>query len=112
MTQKKVIAVSRYALPLEGFDDASTWGYDDQTASYFAQLWGNGSDDDEPYPSLNWFTRRSEIQNPLSLAELISQRTGASTDVVVRAMAAATTAPECASLVALADALASPGFVS
>jgi hypothetical protein len=101
-----VIAVSRYALPLDGYDDASIWGYDEQSATYFAQLWRNGRDHDEPDVSLNWFTRRAEIQSPLGLAELISERTGAGTDAAVRAMAAATTAPESASLRELADLLA------
>lgn len=34
-----VVAVSRYTLPLSGYDDASVWGYDAQGMSYYAQLW-------------------------------------------------------------------------
>jgi hypothetical protein len=102
----KVIAMSHYGLPLGGYDDASIWGYDAQGATYFAQLWHNGSDGDEADVSLNWFTRRSEIQSPLSLAEMISERTGATTAEVLRALGAATTAPESAGLLELADVLA------
>ncbi len=36
--------MSRYALPLSGYDNASVWGYDNQAATYFAQLWRNESD--------------------------------------------------------------------
>ena len=36
--------MSRYALPLQGYENASIWGYDSQDMSYFAQLWRNGSD--------------------------------------------------------------------
>ncbi len=39
-----VLAMSRYALPLSGYDNASVWGYDNQAATYFAQLWRNESD--------------------------------------------------------------------
>ena len=37
MRRQKVIAVSRYALPLDGYDNASVWGYDQQGATYYAQ---------------------------------------------------------------------------
>jgi hypothetical protein len=101
--------VNRYGLPLAGWDDYSVWGYDGQSFSYFADLWRNETDSDEdPDVSVSWFTNRREIESPLALAELISARTGAATSAVVRAMAAARSAPEAASLQELADLLATP----
>jgi hypothetical protein len=91
-----------------GYEDASVWGYDSHEATYYAQLWRNESGGwNVPDIWINWFTRRSEIQSPLILAELISARTGAATAEVVRAMAAATTAPESPGLLKLAAVLAS-----
>jgi hypothetical protein len=84
-----VIAVSSYPLRLAGYDHASTWGYDAQSATYFAQLWRNSSDsDEEPDASLNWFTSGREIDSPQRLAELICDRTSASVAQVLRSMAA------------------------
>lgn len=41
--------MSVYAVLLEGWDQLSTWGYDDAAGSYYAQLTRNGgSDDDGP----------------------------------------------------------------
>ena len=34
----EVVVVSRYTLPLSGYDDASVWGYDVGMTCY-AQLW-------------------------------------------------------------------------
>lgn len=31
--------MSRYALPLQGYENASIWGYDSQGMTYFAQPW-------------------------------------------------------------------------
>lgn len=60
--------MSRYALPLDGYDHASVWGYDAQSASYFALLWRNSSDsDEEPDASLNWSTGGHEIESPHKL---------------------------------------------
>ncbi len=99
--------MSRYALPLDGYDHASVWGYDGQSASYFAQLWRNSSDsDEEPDVSLNWFTGRREIESPQNLAELIRNRTGMGIGEVLRSMAAARTAPESATLLEMAALLA------
>ena len=36
----------RKGLILPGWDERSTWGYDDGQASYFAQLWHNGVGED------------------------------------------------------------------
>jgi hypothetical protein len=78
--------MSRYALPLTGYDDASVWGYDDQGGTYFAQLWRNASDSrDEPDI---WLSGMQPISSPLRLAEMISARTGASMATVTQAMAA------------------------
>jgi hypothetical protein len=42
-------ADSFWALPLDGWDELSTWGFDTGQASFFAQLTQNGrSDDDGP----------------------------------------------------------------
>ena len=101
--------MSRYALPLTGYENYSVWGHDSQDLTYFAQLWRNDSDgDDEPDIWLNWSTGKREIDSPLALAELISARTGIATAEVVRAMAAAPTAPEAPILRDLADLLATP----
>ena len=100
----QVITVSRYALPLRGYDAASVWGYDAQTASYFAYLWRNPGDSDDPDFSVSGLP----VDSPLTLAQEISARTGAPAAEVVRAMAFATTAPEAPSLAELADVLACP----
>jgi hypothetical protein len=97
--------MSRYALPLEGYDHASVWGYDGQEMTYFAHLWRNASDSwSDPDITVNWFTRQSEIDSPVTLAELISARTGASAARVVRAMATAY-APESPAVAELAELL-------
>lgn len=38
----------RDAIWLDGFDEQSVWGYDTGVESFFAQLWDNDSDSDEP----------------------------------------------------------------
>ena len=40
----------RSALDLDGWDDTSVWGWDDQTSSYFALLWPNVADDEMDAP--------------------------------------------------------------
>lgn len=96
--------MARYALPLDGYEDASTWGYDDQQGTYFAHLWRNTSDGFDD-PDI-WLSGYPAISTPVRLAGLISARTGVSTALVVRAMAAAKTAPEAGELARLADELA------
>jgi hypothetical protein len=103
--------MSRYALPLRGYDRASLWGYDSQDMSYFAQLWRNESDSwNDPDIWINWFTLQKPV-DARALAELISARTGQSPSGVLRAMAAAKDAPESAALLELAEFLAAPGVV-
>ena len=43
----------RKGLILPGWDERSTWGYDDGQASYFAQLWHNGVGEDRCPPLAN-----------------------------------------------------------
>lgn len=38
----------RDAIWLDGHDDQSTWGYDTGVDSFFAQLWKNGSESEDP----------------------------------------------------------------
>ncbi|MET7339223.1 hypothetical protein [Nonomuraea sp. NPDC005650] len=38
----------RYKFLLEGWENRSVWGWDENTSSYWADLWLNDSDDDEP----------------------------------------------------------------
>jgi hypothetical protein len=101
--------MSRYALPLAGYGNASIWGYDPHQMTYFADLWRDSSDSfDDPDFSIGWFTRNREIRNPQQFAELIAARTRASVPDVLRAMSAAKTAPEAAILGELAESLATP----
>jgi hypothetical protein len=107
MRRQKVIAVSRYALPLSGYDDASVWGYEDRDATYFAQLWRNSSDTwSDPDYWLSWFTEKHPISSAARLASMIAVRTDASMAEVLRAMAVANTAPESAELLELAETMA------
>jgi hypothetical protein len=100
--------MSRYALPLQGYDNASIWGYDSQDMSYFATLWRNESDSwNDPDVWINWFTLQKQL-DAQALAELISARTGLSASEVLRAMAAAKDAPESAALLEMAEFLAAP----
>ncbi len=82
--------MSRYALPLPGFEQLSVWGYDDIDRTYFAQLWPNGGDpDDEPDVWLSWSAAYGAIEDPLLLADLIAGETGLSSTEVLTAMAEA-----------------------
>jgi hypothetical protein len=38
----------RQTLDLPGWDERSVWGFDAPAATYFAQLWPNGSMSDDP----------------------------------------------------------------
>ena len=98
-----MVAVARYALPLEGYDDTGVWGFDELAGTYFAQIWRNSSDSRND-PDI-WLAGLEPIRTPLGLAELIAARTGVSTGKVVRALAAATTAPDHYTLVNLAETL-------
>lgn len=46
--------MSREPLNLEGWEDLSVWGWDDEIGSYYAQLYTNDADDEEP-PKI-WLT--------------------------------------------------------
>ncbi|HUB41058.1 MAG TPA: hypothetical protein VMA72_19610, partial [Streptosporangiaceae bacterium] len=65
------------------------------------QLWRNESDSWND-PDI-WLSGMNPIGSPQKLAEMIAARTGAGSTDVLRAMAAATTAPEAAALRALTD---------
>jgi hypothetical protein len=105
----QVSKMSRYAFPLRGYENASVWGHDEATASYWADLWANTSDSrDDPDISVSWFTGQKPVDTPLDLATLISARTGKATHTVVRAMAFAEAAPEAPILREMAEVLASP----
>jgi hypothetical protein len=97
--------MSRYALALRGYDDASVWGYDSQMETYYAQLWRNESDSWND-PDI-WLSGLRPIPAAPALAEMISARTGVGTADVMRAMAAAKTAPESEELATLARQAAS-----
>lgn len=98
--------MSRYALPLSGYGNASIWGYDEQDATYFAQLWRNSSEGwNDPDILLNWFTEKMPIGSAARLATMIAARTDISAADVFRAMATATAAPEGPGLAQLATAL-------
>ena len=99
--------MSRYALPLDGYENASVWGYDQQGATYYAQLWRNQSDSWND-PDI-WLSGMNPIGSPQRLAEMISASTALTAAEVARAMAAAKTAPESAALLEMAEFLAAPG---
>ena len=80
----------RKGLILPGWDERSTWGYDDGQASYFAQLWRNGVGEDRCPPHI-WITPGAVTPPIESLGELVA-RIAAATDVTpgeVRAAMAA-----------------------
>lgn len=100
--------MSRYSLPLEGYDDASIWGHDGPDG-YFAQLWRNDhADEDEPDVRLNWFTDNKAIQSAPELALHIAVVTGFPVDDVAASMAEAQDAAEHAVLLQMARHSARP----
>jgi hypothetical protein len=74
------------ALPLDGWDDASLWGYDTVGSHeyYFAQLYINGrpSVNDEPHI---WITR--DVQTLAQLVDRIANATGSDEAEVTDALA-------------------------
>jgi hypothetical protein len=63
----------------------STWGYDDQAQTFYAQLTSNtGSDENAPEIWLSGVPRPITSQD--ELARLIAVRTGSAMDQVVEAM--------------------------
>ena len=96
--------MSRYALPLDGYDNASVWGFDQQGATYYAQLWRNESDSWND-PDI-WLSGMDPIGSAQRLAEMIAARTGLTPAEVARALATAKTAPESAALLKMAECLA------
>ena len=59
------------ALWLPGWDDASIWGYDEQTGGYFAQLWRNTDNHRAPPPTV-WIGGLDPVGTPRELAHWIA----------------------------------------
>ena len=77
----------RYGLRLAGWEDASSWGWDEQAGTWFAELTRNGNDDDDgPDVWLSGMPR--PIPDEAALAAAIGRATGAALDDVAAAMAA------------------------
>jgi hypothetical protein len=76
---------------LTGWDDRSTWGYDDGIASFYAQLWRNPGDTDAPDIWLSGVDPRYPWPGCLALA--IVDATGRDPLSVIRALGIAAPAP-------------------
>jgi hypothetical protein len=85
---------TRLPLYLPGWDQRSTWGWDDGQMTLFAQLWVNGDDSDEPgywlTPGQDW----THIGHVEILAARIAGITAISERTVLLAMAEELPAPE------------------
>ena len=71
------------ALWLPGWSHRSTWGYDEQMDTYFAQLWRDGDTDDDPTV---WISGCHPIGTEMSLARAISDVTDNRVQVVKLAL--------------------------
>jgi hypothetical protein len=80
--------MSIYPLALDGWDHLSTWGWDSQLGSLYAQLTRNGNSDDDG-PDV-WISPPTwpKITLPELLGEAIAKVTGAEQDAVFAAMSA------------------------
>jgi hypothetical protein len=79
--------MSIHGLLLDGWDDLSTWGYDDLMGSYYAQLTRNGhTDDDGPDVWITPGPAWPAVHHADVLAELIAEATGAPLQDVRAAM--------------------------
>uniref|UniRef100_UPI003F495E18 hypothetical protein n=1 Tax=Amycolatopsis sp. CA-096443 TaxID=3239919 RepID=UPI003F495E18 len=77
------LANARWALPLPGWDDLSTWGYDTGTGTFFAQLTRNGNNDGPDA----WITPGvPAVTTPAQLQALVAESTGAAAADVAQAM--------------------------
>ena len=78
--------MSIYGLCLAGWEDLSTWGYDEAQGSLYAQLTRNTSSDDDG-PDI-WVTppRFPVIRTSDGLASVIAAATGSALPVVYAAM--------------------------
>lgn len=73
----------REALWLPGWSEQSTWGYDEQMDTYFAQLWRDGDRNDEPTV---WISGCAPIASGLQLAAQIASATEVDVRSAMRAM--------------------------
>ena len=73
----------REALWLPGWSEQSTWGYDEQMDTYFAQLWRDGDRNDEPTV---WISGCDPIASGLQLAAHIASATEVDVRSAMRAM--------------------------
>ena len=78
------------AIWLVGFDQQSTWGYDTNDGSFFAQIWRNGSRGDSPDL---WLTAPRPLSHPECVVAPIVEHTGHDPLGVVRALGIAHPAP-------------------
>jgi len=78
--------MSIYGLCLDGWEDLSTWGYDEAQGSLYAQLTRNASSDDDG-PDI-WVTppRFPVIRTSDGLASVIAAATGSALPAVYAAM--------------------------
>jgi hypothetical protein len=64
-------------LLLDGWDDASTWGWDDTTGSLYANLWRN-TDDPATTPTIA--VRPGDLTPPITVAVTLAQHIAMCTD--------------------------------
>lgn len=88
-----VTQIGRRSLDLDGWGELSVWGWDDQAGSLFAQLWRDRPDDEEndldgERPDV-WITPPGweATDQPVVLAQRISEATGIPTAAILGAMA-------------------------
>jgi hypothetical protein len=73
----------REALWLPGWSEQSTWGYDEQMDTYYAQLWRDDDVNDVPTA---WISGCDPIGTGFELATLVASFTGTDLAAVMRAM--------------------------
>ena len=79
------------AIWLDGYEHQSIWGYDTGVASFFAQVWANGSDSEQPEL---WLTPPDhQMSWPQIIVPPLVDFTGADPLAIVRAMGIAAPAP-------------------
>lgn len=98
--------MSVYAVPLEGWQQLSTWGFDDTAGSYYAQLTRNTSSDDDG-PDV-WITppQWPVMYRSSALAQAIAHTTGHDLQTVRDALNASLGSPDSPHRVELAQSSA------
>ena len=80
------------AIWLDGYQHQSIWGYDTGVVSFFAQVWANGSDSEQPEL---WLTPPDyQMSWPQIIVPPLVDFTGADPLAIVRAMGIAAPSPE------------------